>query len=353
MFSPEEIRQARKERKLLSLDIELTKRCNFKCIYCYAAREARPEHELTAEELFAVIDEALALGLRTMTLTGGEPLLDPKYFTVARYARERGISILLFTNGSTITREVAAELMELRVSPCIKLDALSEKIQDCLAGTPGAHQQILRGIKNLIEAGFSTEHPVLAVNATVCRENLRELPALWSWARSQGISPSLTRLQPMGRAYKRPHLAVAAAELEELFRSLSEIDQRFGFFWDPVIPWPQGKACRRHYIGCFIDSQGNVQPCSGVPLRAGSIRQHRLGDILATAAVFKQARDMEHEVEGACRSCAYHMECYGCRSLAYWAGEGFTGADPLCWHSQKTCRALEESTGMPRTIPVP
>lgn len=334
VFSSEEIEEARKEGKLLSLDIELTKLCNFSCIYCYAAPRGPQGHELTVEEVFSVIDEAKGAGLQTLTLTGGEPLLDRKYFTVARYARERGISVLLFTNGSLITQELAEALRELNISPCVKLDSLSETIQDRMAGISGAHRKIMEGIRNLIDVGFTTEHPVLAINATACRENASGLPSLWYWARQQGISPSLTRLQLMGRAHGRLDLMLDASELQGLFYALSEIDKRYGHFWEPVIPWHSGKACRRHYIGCFIDSQGNVQPCSGVPLQAGNIRDNGLLDIIETAEIFKQARKIDDEVEGACSDCAYTAECYGCRSIAYFSGNGFTGSDPLCWHNK-------------------
>ena len=334
VFSPEEIKEARKEGKLLSLDIELTKLCNFRCIYCYAAPGERQDHELTVEEICDVIDEAITLGLKTVTLTGGEPLLDEKYFTVAQHARERNLLVLLFTNGSCITKEVANRLMELKVSPCVKLDSLSKATQDRMAGLSGAYQQIMAGIENFIAAGFTTKHPVLALNATACRENLKELPDLWFWARQRGISPSLTRLQLMGRAQNRSDLMLTPFELKDLFSSLSEIDKKFGFLWKPEIPWHNGKACRRHFIGGFVDSQGNVQPCSGIPIYGGNIRETSLTEIVTTSDIFKKARNITDELEGACRTCSHSAECYGCRSIAYFSGNGFTGADPLCWHNE-------------------
>ncbi len=335
VFTPEEIEDARREGSLLSLDIELTKLCNFRCVYCYAAPGERQENELTLGELLSVIDDAKKAGLKTLTLTGGEPLLDEKYFTAARYARERNIAVLLFTNGSLISREVAERLMELNVSPCVKLDSLSEGVQDRMAGVVGAYQQIMSGIENLTAVGFTTNYPVLAINATACRENVDDLPGLWTWARSHGISPSLTRLQRMGRARERADLMLSASELRGLFRALSDTDRYYGYLWDPVIPWHSGKACRRHYIGCFIGAEGNVQPCSGVPLVAGNIRERGLREIVATAEIFKTARQIERKVEGACSNCAHNAECYGCRSIAYFSGKGFTGADPLCWHNME------------------
>jgi radical SAM protein with 4Fe4S-binding SPASM domain len=139
----------------------------------------------------------------------------------------------------------------------------------------------------------------------------------------------------MGRARGRTDLMVTPEELHGLFVTLSNIDKRFGITWEPDIPWHNGKACRRHYIGCFIDCQGNVQPCSGVPIKAGNIRESGLGEILASAKIFKIARNMENEIEGTCEHCKHRAECYGCRSIAYFAGNGFTGTDTLCWHGHR------------------
>ena len=180
---------------MLSLDIELTKLCNLRCLYCYAAPGEKQKNELSFEELKRTIDEARELGLQTLTLTGGEPLLDKKYFAIAAYAHECGLSVLLFTNGTLITKKVAQKLLELEVSPCVKLDALSSATQDKLAGVKGALEKIKAGINNLISVGYTTGDLALSVNATVCRENIEEIPELWVWARELHIVPSLTRLK--------------------------------------------------------------------------------------------------------------------------------------------------------------
>ena len=332
VFGEDEIRTARADGKLLSLDIQLTKRCNLRCLYCYAVSAESQKNELGLDEVIHVIDEARELGLRTLTLTGGEPLIDETYFQIAEYARQCGICVLLFTNGLLVSREVAMRLMELRISPCVKLDSLSSMTQDYLAGERGALERIKEGIGNLIAAGYTTKYSALSVNAVICRYNLDQIPELWTWARRQKIVPSVTRLQLMGRARGKTDLMVTPKELYELYGKICEIDKGFGILWKPNIPWPHGKPCRRHYVGCFIDSEGYVQPCSGVPIKAGNIREQSLRKILSTAEIFKIARNMESYIEGACRNCEFHAECYGCRSIAYFMGNSFTAEDPLCWN---------------------
>jgi len=133
-------------------------------------------------------------------------------------------------------------------------------------------------------------------------------------------------------------LMVSAEDLFHLYKKLSEIDKGFGIDWAPTLPWVYGKACRRHYLGSFVDCQGNVQPCSGVPIKAGNIRKQSLREIPTTAEIFTIARNLESHIEGACKTCQYRDQCYGCRSIAYFMTKSFTAADPLCWHYHDEAR---------------
>jgi radical SAM protein with 4Fe4S-binding SPASM domain len=329
-FTPAEIEDARRQQRLLSLDISLTRACNLRCTYCYVGEPVSKTPELTEVEIRRVIDEALALGLKVLNLTGGEPLLYKRYFQVAEYGVGRGLSIFLFTNGWFMTAENATRLAELGVSVCLKMDSQSPEIQDRLAGKAGAHRAIETALSYLEKAGYGSRLP-LAVNAVANQLNVEELPAFWQWARARGLTPSLTRLQPMGRAAGQEDLSLSPTELRTLFEKLAAIDAATGHPWETGVPWPHGKACRRHYIGAYVDAEGWVQPCSGVNIRAGSIRERPLAEIL-TGPVMRQAREIDHHLEGACGSCEKRDRCYGCRSLAYLSTGSFSGPDPLCWY---------------------
>jgi radical SAM protein with 4Fe4S-binding SPASM domain len=331
-FTPAEIEAARKDDRLLSLDISLTRRCNLKCIYCYVGEPGGGDGELSRAEVTGLIDQALDLGLRTLNLTGGEPLIHEDYFYFAEYAVKKGLSVLLFTNGTQVTVETARRIAGLGISPCVKLDTLSPEIHHALTGN-GHFDAARRAVDNLLEAGYGKPPLNLSINAVACRHNLAGIPALWRWARQRGITPFLTRLQPMGRASGKDSLAVSVVELKDLFTALSGIDRGCGVNWAPDLPWVYGKACHRHFIGAFITSTGTVQPCSGVPIEAGNTREKPLSEILRSP-VFQLARNVNEHLEDACAACPQHDKCYGCRSLAYLSSGRFTAPDPLCWIGQ-------------------
>ena len=113
-FTPEEIAETRARKGLLSMELELSRECNLRCVYCYASSGKALHNELTREEIDGALDQAIALGARRIiVIGGGEPLLYPGVMDIMRKLRERGIIVDLFTNGTLITPEVARELFAM------------------------------------------------------------------------------------------------------------------------------------------------------------------------------------------------------------------------------------------------
>lgn len=331
VFTEDEVREARENGKLLAFDLELTKRCNFNCVYCYAEGGEPNQNELSLEEIKDVMDQARELGARKVTLTGGEPMTREDFWDVVEYASKTGLAVNLYTNGSLIDEEAAARLAKLDVLPCVKLDSRDPKTQDRLAGQTGAFEKILKGIWNLRKAGYGEERE-MNINAVITAMNIDGLPELWWWCREHDIQPMFLRLGPKGRAAGKDSLVVGTPRLLELFLDLAAIDWEYKIHWNATTPFC-GRGCHKHYISCYVGSVGNVQPCTGVDVHGGNIKEQSLKDILSTSEVFNIARNMEDHVKGACKTCEELEKCYGCRGLAYYYNGDFTGADPLCWNN--------------------
>jgi MoaA/NifB/PqqE/SkfB family radical SAM enzyme len=331
-FSPEEIAETRARKGLLSMELELSRECNLRCVYCYASSGKKLHNELTREEIASALDQAIALGARRIiVIGGGEPLLYPGVMDIMRKLRERGIIVDLFTNGTLITPEVARELFAMGVSPVVKLNSMREQVQDALAAVPGTFRAIQEGLRNLLAAGYPSADAPLGVETIICRQNIDELPGMWVWARERGIVPYFEMITFQGRAKRQLDLNVSSEELRRVFFELSRIDrEQFGFVWEPHPPIA-ALSCNRHEYSCTLNAQGYIQPCVGVDMFIGNIRHAPLAEILATAPVMATMRGLRGHIKGACSSCDQSQECYGCRGLAYHVTGDFLEADPLCW----------------------
>jgi radical SAM protein with 4Fe4S-binding SPASM domain len=331
-FSAKAIAACLAREGLLSLELEFTRLCDLRCTYCYAsAGEALPG-ELSLGELVAVIEQAKRLGAeRIVLLGGGEPLLYPALRELVEHIHGLGLSQALFTNGMRLTADVCRFLFDHRVTVAVKHNSLRPAVQDDLAGVSGAYQRIQRGLGLLMESGYPDAEHSLCIQSVICRANRDEIPAMWTWARERGITPYFEVLTDQGRAKQHPSLSLPSEEIRRVFERLASIDrERFGITWVPRPPIA-GYTCRRHLYSCMVTAHGFVQPCPGVDVSVGNIRDSPLETILRESRVIQDLRGVFQRIDPVCQACRFAGACYGCRGNAYQVTGNYLAADPGCW----------------------
>ncbi len=332
-FKREEIDAALKNGRILSLEIEFSQRCNFRCPYCYVADKTDFGNELSREEIRDTILQAKELGARKIIILGGEPMVYDHTMEMIDFIHNHGLNIQLFTNGTNITPGVAEQLLEKEVDVVLKINSLKENVQDELAGKKGAFKSIRRAFKNLMNAGYPTQRKKLAVSTPICRQNFDELEGIWKWSREQNVVPYFEIITPQGRAKENSFLDVNLSRLEKLFFKISEIDRTcYGYVWEPQPPL-LGIRCLRHQFSCLVNSTGDVLPCIGVNIPVGNIRERKLKDIIKGSELIKDLRNYRHTIKGPCRDCDKIEHCYGCRGKAYQLTGDPLASDPLCWRN--------------------
>lgn len=331
-FSPEEIAGARKQGGLLSLELELSRLCDLRCIYCYASSGTPLENELSLQEIFSVVDQAIDLGAKKIiVLGGGEPLLYPDLFKVLKYIKQKNVIVDLFTNGQNLDDQAAKKLFDLEVGVILKMNSRVASVQDFLAGREGAFEKINNGLKVLQQAGYPDEKHNLGVETIICRQNYDELPELWRWARKEGIVPYVEAMTMQGRASEHQELEVSPEEVRMLFDKLSKIDrEEFLCSWKPHPPLVASQ-CARHEYSCTVSSIGEVFPCPGVNACVGNIRDNKLKEILRQSPIINDLRNIRNTIKGQCKTCDIIDNCYGCRGHAYQVTGDYLAEDPLCW----------------------
>lgn len=336
-FTEQEIREAAAADRLLSMEIEFSRVCNFRCSYCYVAEKSECPDELSTEEIKDVILQAKVLGARKIIILGGEPSIYPHLVEMLRFMGREGLEMEMFTNGSGITPELAAVLAEEKVRVVLKLNSRDEEIQDRLAGKNGALKIINQALDVLKQAGYPSKDLFLAISTVICRQNMAELPAMWHWLREEKIEPYFEVITPQANATKNTWLTVDSGELKELFEQLSAIDrEQFGREWEPQPPLV-GNKCMRHQVSCVVTATGDVMPCVGVTIPLDNIRNNKLAHILKNSEVVNNLKNYREMIKGACHNCEKAEECYGCRGAAYQMTGDYLASDPTCWRNA-SCR---------------
>jgi radical SAM protein with 4Fe4S-binding SPASM domain len=320
---------------LLSMEIEFSRRCNFRCPYCYVPRQPDLARELTRAEIRDVIQQAKALGARKIIILGGEPTIYPHILEMIDFIRGRGLAVEMFTNGSGISAEFAQALAVQQVRVVLKMNSFDEATQDRLTGVSGSYRQIRQSLTDLQQAGYPSEDRFLAVSTVICRDNRHEILPMWQWLRDRGIAPYFEIITPQANAADHPELHVSPDDLERLFYDIARLDrERYGLVWEPQPPLV-GNKCLRHRFSCLVTARGDVLPCVGVTLTVGNIRETPLGEILRNSAVIQNLKRHRETIKGPCRHCDRAAECYGCRGAAFQMTGDYLASDPLCWKNNR------------------
>ncbi len=161
----------------------MTRRCNLKCVHCYAqARDEAFKNEMSTEEGKALIDDLAGFGVPVLLFSGGEPLMRKDLPDLAGYAVEKGMRAVISTNGALITPEKARILKEIGLSYVgVSLDGM-EPIHDRFRGVKGAFKSAMTGIENCQAAGIK-----VGLRFTINKFNVSEIPAVFDLLEAREI----------------------------------------------------------------------------------------------------------------------------------------------------------------------
>jgi radical SAM protein with 4Fe4S-binding SPASM domain len=358
----------------------LTYRCNLACEHCYLDAGGAPlvrsenfadRSELGTDECFKVIDEIAAFAPECLTiLTGGEPLIRRDILEIVQRAAERGLWVVVGTNGVRITENVALRLSEAGARGLsLSLDALDADRHDAFRKVRGAWRNTVEGAQILTRTGL----PYI-VQTTAGSHNLDELEAIADFAHGHLAARvwNLYFLVPTGRGQFVSDMT--AAQYDDVLASLYRIQRKYagrmlvnakcaphyiktvlenaaagadapladadapssasGFAQIRTYSGGAGGCpAGTHYMG--IRPNGDVTPCPYLPVFAGTLRRSSLADLWTTSDLFDGIR-RRGALGGRCGGCEMNAHCGGCRARAYGMTGDVMAEDPLCTHTPGT-----------------
>lgn len=330
----------------------ITKRCNLRCEHCYI--EAGPirdkselDGELTTQECFKVVDQITEVNPNALLiLTGGEPFLRPDVFEIARYAGDRGLWVVVGTNGVLIDeglldRVEAASIKGISLS----LDALDAERHDRFRRVTGAFENTVRGARLMA----ARDMPFL-IQTTVVRQNAADLEAIAERAHTLGARVfNVYFLVSTGRGSYVTD--ITPEDYESIMHRLYDLQRHFRgrmlvnskcapHFQRVLYQREPDSEMRKSYASgaggcpagthyCGIRPNGDMTPCPYLPEYGGNLRDTSFADIWNHSEVFTQIRNRQ-QLQGRCGSCEFAGVCGGCRARALGTRHHIMAEDPWC-----------------------
>lgn len=329
------------ERPLHYLQWHITHSCNLRCTHCY--QQDYSSH-MQDSDLFQTLDAYCSFLKEKnlagqINLTGGEPLLHPRFFELAAEIRRRGLRLGVLTNGTLIDPETACRLAELKpVFVQVSLDG-TEKQHDAIRGR-GAFREALRGIDCLKAAGIKVlvSFTVQKANrncfgrlACICRHH--KVDKLW-FDRVVTDSPESTeKLALTTRQFS--HFVIWANIYHRLYH------RKDGTSLVSVSRSLQAINCKKD--GCYrcsagdnlliILANGDMMPCRRLPFVIGNVKDAPIAETLRKSPVMNELRRIT--VPKGCAGCQRLSECRGgARCVTYAQTGELHRRDINCFYRQ-------------------
>lgn len=291
------------ENILFSALIELTYRCNLDCFFCYNDVGLRGV-PLSRAEYFRLFEDLRDLGTMNLTLSGGEPLAHPEFFTLGRKARELDFVVRVKSNGHALRGRLARRLLD-EVDPFmveISLHGASPETHDRQTRVPGSFLRLKSNLHELQHLGLR-----IKLNCPVTKWNEHELEGMFALADELGVP-----LQPDPEISRRDDgdatpLDIAPSR-EGVARLLRIQDERAaanralrgtppaGITAAPTARAP-AKHCGAGSSSVTIDPYGNVYPCVQWRRHVGNLHEESIRSMWKGSAELAEVRRLTVQVK--------------------------------------------------------
>jgi radical SAM protein with 4Fe4S-binding SPASM domain len=307
----------------LGVQLDLTYRCNERCVHCYL--DHNDQGEMNTAEIKDLLDQMATAGVFFLTISGGEILMRRDFFEIVEYARGLMFCVKLKTNAVMI-HEAEADRIQALVPESVQVSIYSHRpeVHDAITKLPGSLKKSLAGTRLLVERGVK----VIFANVLM-RDNFQDYSGVQALAAEVGarytVDPTITPMMDGDRSIL--NLNIERAELEQVFRDSSLLGTGAEEFCAP----PSGALaeedamdtlpCSASHTFCYVSPYGDVYPCVQFPLPTGNVRTTRFIDIWKHSPQMNEVRSITVNDLPVCSTCSHSSgSCTRCPGLAYMEG---------------------------------
>ncbi|HTA42898.1 MAG TPA: radical SAM protein [Bryobacteraceae bacterium] len=312
----------------LGVHIDLTWRCNERCIHCYLDHE--DSAELTLDELCHLLDSLAEAGVFFLTLSGGEIFLRKDLEQIVAHARACSFDIKLKTNALLIGPEQAAWILRHGVHQVqVSIYSHRPEVHDGITKVRGSLDRSIAAIARLRALGVR-----VVIACVLMKQNTGDFEGVKQLAADLGaeftLDPTITpHLNDYGSLLE---LNIPREDLVSLFHN-----QALTGSTDICLPPApvdddilDGTPCSAGHTSCYISPHGDVWPCVQFPLASGNVRESSFLDIWTGSVQLREVRGIRARDLTTCSGCGHVGTCSRCPGLAFMEGSMYGPSTTDC-----------------------
>ena len=307
-----------KTPKMLKCQIEITNKCNERCIHCYIPHKIKI-HTIDDNIFYRTLDELDRLGIVSLGISGGEPMLHPHFKEFMIAVKKLNINITLLTNLTLLTDEYIELFKDSRITVLPSLYSLNESHHDYITKLPGSYKKTMDGIIKLRDNNIPVQ-----INCPLMKANQDDYLELIRWAKKLNIivktddcliarsDRSTDNLENRIDLADIPRIIDDLLEENETFKQIISAED-YETQCERLFKDEQGKWCGVGITCCAIDAECNVCPCpSWADYNCGNLNNESLISIWQNSEVFRYLRSLSKKDFVKCNTCKDKAFCAVC-----------------------------------------
>lgn len=316
---------------LMSLQIELTSRCNERCVHCYIPHKNKTT-DIDDNLFINTLEQCREMGVLNITLSGGEPLIHPNFTEYLRRAKEYDFSVNILSNLTLLNDDIVAVMKDIRLSSVqVSLYSMIPEIHDAITAIPGSFEKTLSAIETLVNNDIP-----LQISCPILKQNKSAYIDVLKYARQKKVRAVTDYIIMARYDHTTDNLdnRLDIDDIGEIINSIIENDiiyqmkiRTTNFEIVDNIDRNNDIICGVCVSSLGMVANGNIYPCAGWQNYVlGNIREQSLSDIWKNSEKVKYLRSLRKKDFPQCIKCPDKSFCAMC--MVRNANENTKG-DPL------------------------
>jgi len=303
--------------KLISLQIELTSKCNERCVHCYIPHKNRTT-DIETEFFYDILEQCKKMGLLSLTLSGGEPMMHKNFCNFLHKCKEYDFSVNILSNLTLLTDDIIAEMKANRLSSVqVSLYSMKSNIHDEITQMKGSFEKTKNAIIKLIENNIP-----LQISCPTMKQNKNCYVDVINWAKEHKVR-AVTDYIMMAKYDRTTQNLDNRLSLDEVGKVINDIIENDLEYQKQMKDADVDEAEKRDVsndivCGVCISSicmvaNGNVYPCSGwQSYVVGNVKDTPLQEIWDNSERVKYLRGLRKRDFPKCLKCLDKSFCAMC-----------------------------------------
>ncbi len=318
------------DNQLVTVQFELTYRCNERCKYCYCVTDKSTEKELTTSEIKKILDELAEMNVLEVVFTGGDLFVRDDAFEILEYANKKRFLISVFTNGLALSDSDLIRLKKLYLKSIhFSIYSADGRIHDEFTQVKGSFKKTVSVIEKCVLLDIPTN-----IKTTILNINAYNIEDVLELARKLGTTIQVGMSVSARNDGDKSSTDYRLNNEKDYLRVMKIVNENIMLDCHSKSGKKReknGRVCGAGTRSLNINPYGEVFACNALLISCGNVRKESIKKIWNESRQLKEIKNYRFSQIEGCQNCENMEYCNFCPGSALQEnGTPFSKYDEAC-----------------------